>query len=76
MPVAEHVRKVEAEVDVLKQLHHTNIVRYLVSIILWQAWLSQQGDMPEQYIFHFLFKLLLWGFQHNSAGHGEEIALT
>lgn len=29
-PVAEHVRKVEAEVDVLKQLHHTNIVRYLV----------------------------------------------
>ena len=31
VPVAEHVRKVEAEVDVLKQLHHPNIVRYLVS---------------------------------------------
>ena len=33
-PVAEHVRKVEAEVDVLKQLQHANIVRYLVSRVL------------------------------------------
>ena len=34
-PVAVHVRKVEAEVNVLKQLHHANIVRYLVSIGLY-----------------------------------------
>ena len=35
-PVAEHVRKVEAEVDVLKQLQHANIVRYLVSSLFHQ----------------------------------------
>ena len=34
VPVAEHVRKVEAEVDVLKQLNHSNIVRYLVNLNL------------------------------------------
>lgn len=29
--VAQHVRELEKEVDVLKQLQHPNIVRYLVS---------------------------------------------
>lgn len=46
VPVAEHVRKVEAEVDVLKQLHHPNIVRYLVShsSVVFLVRVTQKAD--------------------------------
>lgn len=47
-PVAEHVRKVEAEVDVLKQLQHANIVRYLVRSRTFKAdtFSSEAGVCP------------------------------
>ena len=35
--VAQHVRELEKEVDVLKQLQHPNIVRYLVSALRCHA---------------------------------------